>query len=229
MTISVVIAAYNAEDTLAESLASVLGQTLPPDEIIVIDDGSTDRTAQVAAAASNTIRIIRQNNRGAAAATNVGVESATGDLLGFIDADDLWERDKLAIQTRTLVEKPELDGVGSHVTSFLCPTNDQQTNKRYRLPDGPEPCWLLGGMLLRRHCFERCGSFAENLWVAYSIDWYDRARAAGLIFEMIPNVLLHRRIHPGSLSHRSRRGDSAMVEMARLAIKRRREGGVLPQ
>jgi glycosyltransferase involved in cell wall biosynthesis len=227
MTISVVIAAYNAEDTLAESLASVLGQTLPPDEIIVVDDGSTDRTAQVAAATSNSIRVIRQNNRGAAAATNVGVKSATGDLLGFIDADDLWERDKLAIQTRTLVEKPELDGVGSHVTSFLCPTNDQQTNKRYRLADGPEPCWLLGALLLRRHCFERCAPFPEDLWVGYSIDWFDRACAAGLNFGMIPNALLHRRIHPGSLSHRSQRRDAAFVEMARRLIERRRS--VLPQ
>jgi glycosyltransferase involved in cell wall biosynthesis len=229
MTISVIIAAYNAEGTLAETLASVLSQTLLPDEIIVVDDGSTDHTAKVAAAASNSIRVIGQTNRGPAAALNMGVKLATGDLLSFIDADDLWERDKLAIQTRALAEQIELDGVASHVTNFFCPSNDQETNKRYRLPDGPEPCWLLGAMLLRRHCFQRCDAFAENLWVGYSIDWYDRARAAGLIFGMIPNVLLHRRIRPGSLSHRSQRGDLAMVEMARRAIERRRKRGALPQ
>ena len=222
MTISVIIAAYNAEATLAETLASVLGQTLLPDEIIVVDDGSTDHTAQVAAAASNSIRVIRQNNRGAAAALNMGVKLATGDALGFVDADDLWERDKLAMQARVLAEQPELDGTSGHVSMFLCPTNDQETNKRYRLPDGPEPCWLLGAMLLRRHCFERCEPFAENLWAGFFIDWYDRARAAGLVFGMIPNVLLHRRIRPGSLSHRSHKRDVAMVEMARRAIERRR-------
>ena len=229
MTISVLIPAYNAEDTIAETLASVLSQTLLPDEIIVVDDGSTDHTAKVAAAASSSIRVIGQTNRGPAAALNMGVKLATGDLLSFIDADDLWERDKLAIQTRALAEQTELDGVGSHIRMFFCPTNDQETNKRYRLPDGPEPCWLLGAMLLRRHCFQRCDAFAENLWAGYAIDWYDRACAAGLLFGMIPNVLLLRRIRPGSLSHRSQRRDAAMVEMARRAIERRRKRGVLPQ
>ena len=229
MTISVIIAAYNAEATLAETLASVLNQTLLPDEIIVVDDGSTDHTAKVAAAASNSVRVIGQTNRGPAAALNLGVELATGDLLSFIDADDLWERNKLAIQTRALAEQIELDGVGSHVRMFFCPTNDHETNKRYRLPDGPEPCLLSGAMLLRRHCFQRCGTFAENLWAGYFIDWYDRARAAGLIFGMVPNVLLLRRIRPGSLSHRSQKRDTAMVEMARRAIERRRKGGVFPQ
>ena len=122
MTISVLIAAYNAEGTLAETLASVLDQTLLPDEIIVVDDGSTDHTAKVAAAASNSVRVIGQTNRGPAAALNLGVELATGDLLSFIDADDLWERNKLAIQTRALAEQIELDGVASHVRMFFCPT-----------------------------------------------------------------------------------------------------------
>jgi glycosyltransferase involved in cell wall biosynthesis len=229
MTISVIIGAYNAEDTIAETLASVLGQTLLPNEIIVVDDGSTDRTAQVAAAASNSIRVIRQNNRGAAAATNVGVKLATGDALAFVDADDLWAHEKLALQARALAEQPELDGISGHLSAFFCPTNDPETNKRYRLPDGPEPGWVLGAMLLRRRCFERLEPFAENLWAGFFIDWFDRARAAGLVFGMSPGVVLRRRVRPGSLSHRSQKRDGAMVEMARRAIERRRGPGVLPQ
>jgi glycosyltransferase involved in cell wall biosynthesis len=229
MTISVLIAAYNAEDTIAETLASVLKQTLQPDEIIVIDDGSTDHTAKVAAATSNSIRVFGQTNRGPAAALNMGVSLAKCDLLGFIDADDLWEQNKLAIQTSVLAEQTELDGVGSYVRMFFCPTNDEETNKRYRLPDGPEPSWLLGAMLVRRRCFQRCEAFADNLWAGFAIDWYDRACAAGLRFGMIPNVTLHRRIRPGSLSHRSQRRDAAMVEMARRAIERRRKRGEVPQ
>src|SRR5262249_44415321 len=128
MTISVIIGAYNAENTLAETLASVLAQTLPPDEIIVVDDGSTDHTAQVAAAASTAIKVTRHNNRGAAAALNTGIKLATGDVLGFVDADDLWERNKLAIQARVLAEQPELDGTSGHVSIFLCPSNDRETN-----------------------------------------------------------------------------------------------------
>jgi glycosyltransferase involved in cell wall biosynthesis len=200
MTISVIIGAYNAEDTIAETLASVLGQTLLADEIIVVDDGSTDRTAQVAAAASESIRIVRQDNKGAAAALNAGINRAKGDLLSFIDADDLWEQDKLVMQARILAEQPELDGVAGHLRTFLCPTNDEETNKRYRIPDGPEPCWLLGAMLLRRHCLTGPAPFPENLMAGYHIDWFDRARAAGLVFGMIPDVVLHRSKWPGAQS-----------------------------
>jgi glycosyltransferase involved in cell wall biosynthesis len=228
MRISVVIAAFNAEDTIAEALASVLGQTLPPHEIIVVDDGSTDRTAQVVEA-SGSVQVIRQSNRGAAAATNVGVKAATGNFLAFIDADDLWERNKLAMQTRDLIERPEFDGVSGYMRSFLCPTNDAGANSRYRVPPEAEPAWVLGAMLFRRHCFEGPEPFAENLAAGYFIDWFDRVRGAGLAFGMMPNVVLRRRIRPGSLSHRSQKRNEAMVEMARRAIERRRTTGVPPQ
>ena len=225
MTISVIIPAFNAEATLAETLASVLAQTRLPEQTIVVDDGSTDRTAEIAAASSLAVSVVRQSNRGTPAAMNAGVELATGDHIAFVDADDLWTEDKLAAQMRALAAQPELDGVGGHVAMFLCPTNGQEVNQRYRLPDGPEPSWLPGAMLLRRRCFERCGRFDEQLRAGFFIDWYDRAMAAGLDFAMLPDVVLHRRIHPGSLSHRSSMRDGAMVEMARRAIERRRARG----
>lgn len=222
MTISVIIGAYNAEDTIGETLASVLAQTLPPDEIIVIDDGSTDHTAKVATAASSSIQVVSQPNRGTAAALNAGVGMAKGDLLAFIDADDLWDSGKLALQARVLADQPQTDAVAGHMSTFLCPTNDEETNKRYRIPDAPEPCLLLGAMLLRRHCFSGPKPFPENLAAGYHIDWYDRARAEGRVFGMLPDIVLHRRIRPGSLGHRSEKRDVAMVEMARRAIERRR-------
>jgi glycosyltransferase involved in cell wall biosynthesis len=222
MRISVVIPAYNAEATVAETLASVLEQTLPPNEIVLVDDGSTDRTAYIASQMSSSLRIERQSSRGAAAALNAGMKLTVGDHLAFVDADDIWERDKLATQAALLEERPDLDGVGGLMRTFLCPSNDADTNKRYRIVDNPEPSWLLGALLLRRRCFEACGSFDENLTVGYSIDWYDRARAVGLVFAMQPSVVFHRRIHPGSLGHRSPRGDRSMVQVARFAIERRR-------
>lgn len=225
MTISVIIPAYNAETTLGETLATVLAQTRLPEQTIVVDDGSTDRTAEIAAASSLAVTIVRQSNRGAAAAMNAGVELATGNHIAFVDADDLWTKDKLAAQMRVLDAGAELDGVGGYLAAFLCPNNDPGTNQRYRVPTAPEPSWLPGAMLLRRRCFERCGSFDEQLRAGFFIDWYDRAKAAELNFAMLPDVVLHRRIHPGSLSHRSTIRDESMVEMARRAIERRRARG----
>ena len=87
-TIAVVIPAYNAEAWIAETLASVHAQSRAPQEIIVVDDGSRDATAQVAAA--NGARVVRRPNGGAAAARNCGIAAATSDWIAFLDADDLW-------------------------------------------------------------------------------------------------------------------------------------------
>src|SRR5688500_7031207 len=101
MTVSVVMPAYNAEATIASAMASVRAQTYAGWELIVVDDGSTDRTAEIAAGAAATdkrIRVIRQRNQGVAAARNAAIEAATGRYLAFLDADDLWLPSKLERQ-----------------------------------------------------------------------------------------------------------------------------------
>jgi teichuronic acid biosynthesis glycosyltransferase TuaG len=103
MTVSVVMPAYNAEATIASAMASVRDQTDAGWELIVVDDGSTDRTAEIAAAAAaadKRIRLIRQRNQGVAAARNAAIEAATGRYLAFLDADDLWLPSKLERQLR---------------------------------------------------------------------------------------------------------------------------------
>lgn len=101
MTVSVVMPAYNAEATIASAMASVCDQTYEDWELILVDDGSTDRTAELAgsaAASDKRIRLIRQRNQGVAAARNAAIEAATGRYLAFLDADDLWLPTKLERQ-----------------------------------------------------------------------------------------------------------------------------------
>jgi len=220
--ISVVIPAWDAARTIAETLASVLAQTRLPDEILVIDDGSTDETGRIAAALSPRIRVLRQENRGAAAAANAGFAAASGALLAPLDADDLWPPDKLAEQDAALAARPDWAGIGGQVESFLCPSLDEAERARYRVTPGPASALLAGTMLIRRAVFDRIGPYAEDLAAGHHIDWLDRAQRAGFAFGVLDRLVLRRRIHPGSLSHRTAKRDQAMLAMARRMIQRRR-------
>lgn len=100
--ISVVIPVFNGERFLGEAIRSVLSQTLPPYEVLVIDDGSTDGSASLAESFGPPVRVIRQDNRGEAAARNRGIECAKGDWVAFLDCDDVWKPEKLALQSTFL-------------------------------------------------------------------------------------------------------------------------------
>jgi glycosyltransferase involved in cell wall biosynthesis len=121
-SVSVVIPVYNGAATIRRALDSVTGQTRPPDEIIVVDDGSTDTTAAIVAAQAGPIRLIRQKNQGVSVARNRGVTEAACEWLAFLDADDVYFPDRLKWHADWIADEPGLD--------FL--TGDQE----YRQPDG---------------------------------------------------------------------------------------------
>src|SRR5262245_42249310 len=106
--VSVVMPVYNGERHLREAIDSVLRQTHRNLELIVVDDGSTDGSAEIARAFGDQVRLIRQANVGSAVARNVGIASARGEFVAFIDADDGWVSNKLELQVRYLVEHPDV-------------------------------------------------------------------------------------------------------------------------
>ena len=118
LTVSVVIPAYNCESTIRQTIESCFAQTLPCHEIIVVDDGSTDSTAKVLLEFGNTIRVIHQENRGLAAARNLGISRASGDYIAWLDADDLAEPPRFEIQSRVLERYRQLILVHSEFTAF---------------------------------------------------------------------------------------------------------------
>jgi glycosyltransferase involved in cell wall biosynthesis len=105
--ISVVIPSYNSAELLPEAVGSVLAQTRPAEEIVLVDDGSEDDTAEVCGRFGAAVRYIRQANAGASAARNTGIAAARGDWLAFLDADDLWEPEKLELEVAALGRHPE--------------------------------------------------------------------------------------------------------------------------
>lgn len=226
--ISVIVPAWNAERTLEETLRSILDQTMAPSEVIVVDDGSTDGTAELPILGQAPIRLIRQRNQGAAAALNTGIEAATGELFAFLDADDLWSPDKLETQSAALAMEADLSGVLGHVEAFACPSSSAEDRARWDLAAASGPGWLVGALLMRRRHIhgER---FDPQLRNGYFVDWLDRLRRNGHRFSMLPTVVLRRRIHAGSLTQRKAELAADFLKLAHRAVKRRRAGAAPPR
>ena len=220
--VSVMIGVYNAAPYLGEAIESALAQDYEPIELIVVDDGSTDGSADVARAYSQ-VRVVRQENAGNGAARNRAVEEASGQLYAFLDADDRFTAGKLSLQKAALDADPGLDMVFGHVREFLSPELDEEVRASLR-PPTPEPMpWTAPNlMLIRRESFERVGPFTTAVRVGVTVDWFARAAEAGLRYTMLPEVVLERRLHTQNNGLRERASRSQYLEVIRQAMERRR-------
>jgi glycosyltransferase involved in cell wall biosynthesis len=220
--ISVIIPAFNAARTIEETIASVLAQERPPEEILLVDDGSTDDTGSRAARLSPLVRVLGQANLGPPAATNRGIREAAGTHLAFIDADDLWSPDKLARQAAAFADDPMLDAVFGHMHSFACPSATDDERRQWHIPSEPQAGWMLGTLLVKRTAIDRVGILDERFRIGAAIEWLARMREQELRLRMLDAVMLHRRIHAGSLSQRSDTRDKGYLQLIRARLQERR-------
>jgi glycosyltransferase involved in cell wall biosynthesis len=223
MSISVVIPAYNAAGFIAQTLESVLGQTLPPDEVLVIDDGSTDSTAEVAERFGAPVRVIRRANVRQAASRNFGVQEAAGEWVAFVDADDLWEPHKLARQMEELARNPAASLCYTARVEFVEQGGTIQLGKVVPVPP-PEgirgalyrnTTFLPSSVLLRRSAFLAAGGFDTQFKIAEDWDLWLRLLHSGIEFAACQEPLLLYRIHPQSVSHNAMPGLAECKEIYR--------------
>ena len=200
--ISCIIPAYNAATYLGEAIESVLGQTLPPRQLVVVDDGSTDGTAGVAARYGPGVLVLRQANQGRAVACNAGLAAAQGDFIAFLDADDLWRPEKLARQVERFRRRPTLDYCLTLIQNFVSPELAGRGDGLDPTLFQPRPGFVLPTLLARRALFDQVGGFRRELRHAHDTDWFLRARAGGAAVDMLPEVLVRRRLHLQNLSQR---------------------------
>lgn len=220
--ISVVLPVFNAEKYLAEALESVLAQTYPVFEIILVDDGSTDGSAKVAEKFGEIIRYSYQVNQGHGSALNVGFAQATGDYIAPMDADDIWVKDKIAWQLAEFREDPILDMVFGHLKHFISPELDEAVKQKISCPPDPMPAYSAPATLLKRGAFSRVGSFDENWKVGQFMDWVIRAGEAGLASKILPEVICYRRLHTSNMMIRLRDNYNDYVHIVKASLDRRR-------
>lgn len=219
---SVVIPAYNAAATIGEAVASVMAQTISPQEIVVVDDGSTDATFDVASGLAGPIVVFRKENSGPGGATNSGICRVKSPFFATIDADDIWLPHKIARQAVEFDRDPGLAGVFALARMFHDGTVAD--------PDGPgavRRLWTRTTLLFRTDAAHSVGSFGDlpgNLGEV--VDWLSRSRDLGQRHFMVEEVLALRRIRPGSLSY-GRDADRTRGYLVAVhdAIKRKRERG----
>lgn len=202
--VSVVIPACNSEAFIERALTSVIAQDYRPVEVVVVDDGSEDRTAAVAAAFDPLVRCVSQPNRGVSAARNRGVEAAAGPLVAFLDSDDEWLPGRLSTTVRPLVADPglglcycrtervELDGERLIESD---PARDRLT------PWGiyPPPFIHPSAATVRRDAFHACGGFDEAITNYEDFELFVRlAETAGV--SQVEEVLVLHHVRAGSLA-----------------------------
>lgn len=221
--ISVVIPVHNCERYLAEAIESVLAQTYRPIEIIVVDDGSTDGSADIAERFVPPVRYCFQLHSGAGAARNHGIECAGGSFFAFLDADDLWMKGKLVRQMAAFREHPQLAMVFGHVEQFHSPELGSDLKDRIRYPAETMPGYMLGAMLVRRDAFLRVGPFETKWQVGEFVDWYSRALEQGLKSFVVPQMIVRRRLHSDNLGIRERDSQMDYLRVLKASLDRRRK------
>lgn len=221
--VSVIIPIYNGEPYLAQALESVLAQTYSSLEIIAVDDGSTDASAHIAQAYSPRVRYTRQEFHSTAAARNFGVQLATGDYFAFLDQDDIWFADKLALQMHAFDAQPSLEAVFGEVEQFWNSPNDSAQENALPPTQGFTP----SVMLITKKAFWRIGPFDANLKIGEWVDWFARAQDRKLELARLPQLVTRRRVHT---ANKGVRQSAARVEYARVlkaSLDRRRAAGEL--
>ncbi|GGY82212.1 hypothetical protein GCM10011613_28700 [Cellvibrio zantedeschiae] len=214
MKISVVIPTYNSSKTIVRTLESVFKQTYNSYEVIVVDDGSTDDTVQLLARFKDKITLFCQPNSGAAAARNQGVKLSQGDLIAFLDSDDLWHPQKLEFQVAVFDKHADLGILSTRFQTVREAnfTNDvaQQEipleNLRFELISFDdvflEPFLATPTVMLKRSLFESLGGFNESLITAEDVDLWLRSCYAAK-YALIENELCTVIQQENSLTYRA--------------------------
>jgi glycosyltransferase involved in cell wall biosynthesis len=204
--VSVIIPTYNRAQLIIRSVQSVLNQTYKNFELIVIDDGSSDGTKDVLTPYMDCIRYFYQENKGISAARNRGLQEAKGDYIAFLDSDDEWVPEKLAIQVKIMDENPSIGII--HNKLVIVNENNQQIGTKPKSDSSNvfhELIETLGDLptssiLIRKECFDKVGIFDESLPTMEDFEMWLRIAQYYNIYEYRNRCLAYSHRHAGQIT-----------------------------
>ena len=221
--VSVIIPTYNCDRYLAAAIESVLAQNYQPLEIIVVDDGSDDETAKIVQSFGQSIQYVYQTNQGTAAARNHGISLAKGDFLAFLDADDLWLKNKTRLQMAAFANNPQADVVFGAVEQFYSSKShkdlEHSADSLLSLQSGHIP----SAMIIKRDSFFKVGQFETHWQLAEFPSWYMRAIELPLTIVNISDLVAKRRLHQNNKGIRQSKHKHEYIQILKQSLDRRRQ------
>lgn len=218
--ISVIMPVYNGARFLAGALENVFAQNYQPLEVIVVDDGSTDGSATLAATYGAQIRYTYQPNAGPAAARNTGLALATGELITFLDVDDRWPAGKLQAQLQYLLQNPALHLVWGYTQAIRLDHTGQSDAAEAAQPSLLP---LVGSILFRKEMLLVAGVFDPQLRMSEDVDWFMRIREANVLLQVVSEVALLYRLHETNMTQGKKLVEMKTVYAIKQSLDRRRK------
>ncbi|MEI9989063.1 MAG: glycosyltransferase family A protein [Rhizomicrobium sp.] len=221
--VSVIIPVFNGARYLGEAVESVLAQSHRPADIIIVDDGSTDATPDVANSFGTRIRYVRQDNAGLSASRNAGRALAKTSIIAFLDCDDLWHPRKIEWQLSALAREAGPAMIFGQVVQFVSPDLNTEEQARLKFDPTPSAAIFASALLLRNADFELAGPFDTSLRVAEFIEWYGRAQDIGISTVVLPEIVCRRRLHRDNMGRRDLGNRVDFARVMKRIIDRRRQ------
>lgn len=225
--ISVVIPVYNGEKYISEALRSVLAQEYEPVEIIVVNDGSTDRTSQCLEKFDEKLIVIDQENCGPSVARNHGIEAASGEYITFIDSDDIWMPHKVEFHLDHFKKFADLE-ISLGLSAKL-PFESVQDINSNTAEQSSFLHLVMGATMIKKSVFKEVGLFDEELLFGEDTDWFLRARERQKKIAISRKLLLLYREHDDSITNEKRKANLYLFKVFKKAKDRKFHSGISPE
>lgn len=220
--VSAVIVVYNGALYIREALDSILSQTYSNIEVVVINDGSTDKTRSIVESYSG-VRLINQENQGEGAARNRGIQEASGAYIAYLDADDQWAPTKIEKQINLINKSPENGFI-------LCRVKSIHDGDIAHLPWVTETetvetvgAFYPSALFARKSLFSEVGFFVQECRASPDVDWFMRAQDIGIKHAIVEEALLYRRFHADNMTKQNTVMRKAVFDAVFASVKRKKD------